>query len=158
MVNARGGAKTAIKTTELDVSGEGTVRACADKALKMLQEGRVDKVTFIGVGLQVNKAVAAVELVKKKITGVHQCTTYAPVQTKNAKATQIRIDLAMKSAVLDVKAPGYQSPDSESPSPRKRKATKRDTQAPMPMKKKVAHAFNEASQRQERTKNAVPPA
>ena len=34
----------------------------------MLQEGRVDKVTFIGVGLQVNKAVAAVELVKKKIT------------------------------------------------------------------------------------------
>ena len=68
MVNARGGAKTAIKTTELDVSGEGTVSACADKALKMLQEGRVDKVTFIGVGLQVNKAVAAVELVKKKIT------------------------------------------------------------------------------------------
>ena len=39
MVNARGGAKTAIKTTELDVSGEGTVSACADKALKMLEKG-----------------------------------------------------------------------------------------------------------------------
>ena len=37
----------------------------------MLQ-GKVDKVTFIGVGLQVNKAVAAVELVKK-IQGVHRC-------------------------------------------------------------------------------------
>ena len=73
MVNARGGAKTAIKTTELDVSGEGTVRACADKALKMLQEGRVDKVTFIGVGLQVNKAVAAVELVKKKSSRRQNC-------------------------------------------------------------------------------------
>lgn len=158
MVKAKGGAKTAIKSTELDVGGEGTVRACADKALKMLQEGQVDKVTLVGVGLQVNKAVAAVELVKKKIAGVHQCTTYAPVQTKNTKATQIRIDLAMESAVLDVKAPGYQSPESKTPSPRKRKATKSDAQATLPMKKKVAHAFNEASRRQERTKNAVPSA
>jgi hypothetical protein len=60
--------------------------------------------------------VAAAERVKKALKGLHQCTSYAPVEVKaedgkkKSKATQICIELANSSDALDITAPGYQAP------------------------------------------------
>jgi len=88
--------------------------------------------------------VAAAERVKKALKGLHQCTSYAPVEVKaedgkkKSKATQICIELANSSDALDISAPGYQAPDATGASPKKRRA---ESESAMPLKKKVAAAY-----------------
>ena len=124
MANAKRETKATAKTVDVEVGADSDARERAQQAVKALEEGTAEVVALVGVGLQVSKTVAAAELVKRSMLGVHQCTTYAPVTVKNAKATQIRIELAMSSSVLDVTSPGYQEPGMGTSSPaRKRKPT-----------------------------------
>lgn len=141
MANAkRASAKTRISKT-VDVGNAGDVQECANEALKALSSGARTVVVVRGIGTQVSKTVAVAELVKSSLTGIHQCTTYAPVKVKGAKATEIRIELATTSEELDVHSPGYQAPDTimGKPSPRKRKEW--NDEPAVPLKKKVAKAF-----------------
>ena len=167
MANAKRETKATAKTVDVEVVADSDARERAQQAVKALEEGTAEVVALVGVGLQVGKTVAAAELVKRSMLGVHQCTTYAPVTVKNAKATQIRIELAMSSSVLDVTSPGYQEPGMGTSSPaRKRKPTmsfKRE--ATMPMKKKMAKAFHQAQAKKHEArrgdagnKNAAPSA
>jgi len=102
------------------------------------------RVRLVGVGVAVGKTVAAAERVKKALKGLHQCTSYAPVEVKaedgkkKSKATQICIELANSSDALDISAPGYQAPDATGASPKKRRA---ESESAMPLKKKVAAAY-----------------
>ena len=124
MANAKRETKATAKTVDVEVGADSDARDRAQQAVKALEEGTAEVVALVGVGLQVSKTVAVAELVKRSMLGVHQCTTYAPVTVKNAKATQIRIELAMSSSVLDVTSPGYQEPGMGTSSPAgKRKPT-----------------------------------
>jgi len=154
MANAKRETKATAKTVDLEVGAASEARERAQQAVKALKERTAEVVALVGVGLQVSKTVAAAELVKSSIPGVHQCTTYAPVTVKNAKATQIRIELAMSSAVLDVSSPGYQGPGMGTSSPTQKRKSLFKQEATMPMKKKMAKAFHQAEAKKHETRRS----
>ena len=78
MANAKRETKATAKTVDVEVVADSDARERAQQAVKALEEGTAEVVALVGVGLQVSKTVAAAELVKRSMLGVHQCTTYAP--------------------------------------------------------------------------------
>lgn len=163
MANAKRAGARARSVKTVDVGTGGDVRACAAEVVAALRGGGANVVVVVGIGVQVSKTVAVAELVKSSFgREVHQCTTYAPVTVKDAKATEIRIELATTSDVLDTSSPGYQGPDSimGEPSPRKRKTVK--IEPALPLKKKFTKAFAEArsssASGEDDAKNAAPSA
>ena len=77
MANAKRETKATAKTVDVEVVADSDARERAQQAVKALEEGTAEVVALVGVGLQVSKTVAAAELVKRSMLGVHQCTTYA---------------------------------------------------------------------------------
>jgi len=129
----------------ISVNATGDLNNVTEQARLVLVDGDGKKrVRLVGVGVAVGKTVAAAERVKKALKGLHQCTSYAPVEVKaedgkkKSKATQICIELANSSDALDISAPGYQAPDATGASPKKRRA---ESESAMPLKKKVAAAY-----------------
>jgi DNA-binding protein len=157
----------------ITVSVDGKVKAHALEGAKALKSSGAKSVVFVGVGMAVSKTVATVEMVKRAMKGLHQCTSYSPVvvtdtkdgKTKKSKATQIRIELSTTAEGMDTGAPGYQAPKSRSgsatTSPRKPKAKSKTVRAKstvasaspkqrveLPLKKKIAKAFKASTNRQ----------
>jgi len=146
MVSGKGVKRGDEETVEtISVNATGDLNNVTEQARLVLVDGDGKKrVRLVGVGVAVGKTVAAAERVKKALKGLHQCTSYAPVEVKaedgkkKSKATQICIELANSSDALDITAPGYQAPDATGASPKKRRA---ESESAMPLKKKVAAAY-----------------
>jgi hypothetical protein len=146
MVSGKGVKRGDEETVEtISVNATGDLNNVTEQARLVLVDGDGKKrVRLVGVGVAVGKTVAAAERVKKALKGLHQCTSYAPVEVKaedgkkKSKATQICIELANSSDALDISAPGYQAPDATGASPKKRRA---ESESAMPLKKKVAAAY-----------------
>ena len=146
MVSGKGVKRGDEETVEtISVNAAGDLNKVTEQARLVLVDGDGKKrVRLVGVGVAVGKTVAAAERVKKALKGLHQCTSYAPVEVKaedgkkKSKATQICIELANSSDALDITAPGYQAPDATGASPKKRRA---ESESAMPLKKKVAAAY-----------------
>ena len=146
MVSGKGVKRGDEETVEtISVNATGDLNNVTEQARLVLVDGDGKKrVRLVGVGVAVGKTVAAAERVKKALKGLHQCTSYAPVEVKaedgkkKSKATQICIELANSSDALDITAPGYQAPDATGASPKKRRA---ESESAMRLKKKVAAAY-----------------
>ncbi|TYI41875.1 hypothetical protein ES332_A01G056900v1 [Gossypium tomentosum] len=68
-------AETPIDEKEIRISNQGSMRNYISYALTLLQENGSNQIVFKAMGKAINKAVAIVELIKKRIVGLHQITS-----------------------------------------------------------------------------------
>ncbi|XP_012469056.1 uncharacterized protein LOC105787159 [Gossypium raimondii] len=68
-------AETPIDEKEIRISSQGSMRNYISHALTLLQEKGSNQIVFKAMGKAINKAVAIVELIKKRIVGLHQITS-----------------------------------------------------------------------------------
>lgn len=67
--------ETPIGEKEIRISNQGSMRNYITYALTLLQEKGSNQIVFKAMGKAINKAVAIVELIKKRIVGLHEITT-----------------------------------------------------------------------------------
>lgn len=112
-----------IKENEIRITTQGRMRNYITYATGLLQDKGSDEVVFKAMGRAINKTVMVVELIKRRIVGLHQNTTTGstditdmwepleegllPLETTR-HVSMITITLSKKE--LDTSSIGYQSP------------------------------------------------
>nr|CAB3454095.1 unnamed protein product [Digitaria exilis] len=112
-----------IKENEIRITTQGRMRNYITYATALLQDKGSDEVVFKAMGRAINKTVMIVELIKRRIVGLHQNTTTGstditdmwepleegllPLETTR-HVSMITITLSKKE--LDTSSVGYQSP------------------------------------------------
>ncbi|VFQ63188.1 unnamed protein product [Cuscuta campestris] len=114
---------TPIDENEIRITSQGRMRSYITYAMTLLQEKGADEIVFKAMGRAINKTVTMVELIKRRIVGLHQLTTitstgitdtYEPLEEgllpleSTRHVSMITISLSKKE--LDTKAVGYQPP------------------------------------------------
>ncbi|XP_072978028.1 uncharacterized protein [Typha angustifolia] len=114
---------TPIKENEIRITTQGRMRSYITYATSLLQEKGSDEIVFKAMGRAINKTVMIVELVKRRIVGLHQNTaisstditdTWEPLEEgllpleTTRHVSMITITLSKKE--LDKTSVGYQSP------------------------------------------------
>ncbi|KAL2468211.1 ribonuclease P protein subunit p25-like protein [Forsythia ovata] len=112
-----------IDENEIRITSQGRMRSYITYAMSLLQEKGSDEIVFKAMGRAINKTVTIVELIKRRIVGLHQITaiqstditdTWEPLEEglqileTTRKVSMVTITLSKKE--LDVKNVGYQSP------------------------------------------------
>ncbi|KAL6506681.1 hypothetical protein OROHE_022513 [Orobanche hederae] len=116
-------AETPIAENEIRITSQGRMRSYITYALTLLQEKGSDDLVFKAMGRAINKTVTIVELIKRRIIGLHQITTiqstditdtWEPLEEglqtleTTRKVSMVTITLSKKE--LDKTDIGYQQP------------------------------------------------
>ncbi|XP_073023699.1 uncharacterized protein [Primulina eburnea] len=116
--------ETPIDVNEIRITSQGRMRSYITYAMSLLQvEKDSDEIVFKAMGRAINKTVTIVELIKRRIVGLHQITaiqstditdTWEPLEEglqtleTTRKVSMVTITLSKKE--LDKKNIGYQPP------------------------------------------------
>ncbi|KAF8030366.1 hypothetical protein BT93_E2720 [Corymbia citriodora subsp. variegata] len=116
-------ADTPIDENEIRITSQGRMRSYITYAMGLLQEKGSNEIVFKAMGRAINKTVTIVELIKRRIVGLHQITTIGstditdtwepleegllPLETTR-HVSMITITLSKKE--LDTASVGYQPP------------------------------------------------
>ncbi|KAK6115711.1 hypothetical protein DH2020_007980 [Rehmannia glutinosa] len=115
--------ETPIDENEIRITSQGRMRSYITYAMTLLQEKGSDEIVFKAMGRAINKTVTIVELIKRRIVGLHQITaiqstditdTWEPLEEglqileTTRKVSMVTITLSKKE--LDTKNIGYQPP------------------------------------------------
>ncbi|KAG6422704.1 hypothetical protein SASPL_113082 [Salvia splendens] len=115
--------ETPIDENEIRITSQGRMRSYITYAMTLLQEKGSDEVVFKAMGRAINKTVTIVELIKRRIVGLHQITsiqstditdTWEPLEEglqileTTRKVSMVTITLSKKD--LDLNNVGYQPP------------------------------------------------
>ncbi|KAG6432016.1 hypothetical protein SASPL_103589 [Salvia splendens] len=118
--------ETPIDENEIRITSQGRMRSYITYAMTLLQEKGSDDIVFKAMGRAINKTVTIVELIKRRIVGLHQITaiqstditdTWEPLEEglqileTTRKVSMVTITLSKKE--LDTKNVGYQQPIPE---------------------------------------------
>lgn len=116
-------AETPINENEIRITSQGRMRSYITYAMTLLQEKGSDEIVFKAMGRAINKTVTIVELIKRRIVGLHQITaiqstditdTWEPLEEglqtleTTRKVSMVTITLSKKE--LDKTNIGYQPP------------------------------------------------
>ncbi|WCJ35046.1 Alba DNA/RNA-binding protein [Euphorbia peplus] len=116
-------AETPIDENEIRITSQGRMRSYISYAMSLLQEKGSDEIVFKAMGRAINKTVTIVELIKRRIVGLHQITsigstditdTWEPLEEgllpleTTRHVSMITITLSKKE--LNISAIGYQPP------------------------------------------------
>ncbi|KAL2895304.1 Ribonuclease P protein subunit p25-like protein [Bienertia sinuspersici] len=115
--------ETPIDENEIRITSQGRMRSYITYAMTLLQEKGSDEIVFKAMGRAINKTVTIVELIKRRIVGLHQITSIGstditdtwepieegllPIETKR-HVSMITITLSKKE--MNTSAIGYQPP------------------------------------------------
>ncbi|XWS20913.1 hypothetical protein CRYUN_Cryun30bG0010100 [Craigia yunnanensis] len=116
-------AETPIDENEIRITSQGRMRSYITYAMTLLQEKGSNEIVFKAMGRAINKTVTIVELIKRRIAGLHQITSIGstditdmwepleegllPLETTR-HVSMITITLSKKE--LNTSSVGYQSP------------------------------------------------
>ncbi|URE27279.1 Rpp20 subunit of nuclear RNase MRP and P [Musa troglodytarum] len=115
--------ETPINDNEIRITAQGRMRSYITYATNLLQEKSSSDIVFKAMGRAINKTVMIVELIKRRIVGLHQIAaigsiditdTWEPLEEgllpleTTRHVSMITITLSRKE--LDTSAVGYQSP------------------------------------------------
>ncbi|KAL2512827.1 Alba DNA/RNA-binding protein [Abeliophyllum distichum] len=115
--------ETPIDENEIRITSQGRMRSYITYSMSLLQEKGSDEIVFKAMGRAINKTVTIVELIKRRIVGLHQITsiqstditdTWEPLEEglqileTTRKVSMITIKLSKKE--LDTANVGYQLP------------------------------------------------
>ncbi|KAL0347469.1 UNVERIFIED_CONTAM: hypothetical protein Scaly_1762900 [Sesamum calycinum] len=115
--------ETPIDENEIRITSQGRMRSYITYAMTLLQEKDSDEIVFKAMGRAINKTVTIVELIKRRIVGLHQITTiqstditdtWEPLEEglqtleTTRKVSMVTITLSKKE--LDKSNIGYQPP------------------------------------------------
>ncbi|XP_073316242.1 uncharacterized protein [Primulina huaijiensis] len=67
--------ETPIDENEIRITSQGRMRSYITYAMSLLQEKESDEIVFKAMGRAINKTVTIVELIKRRIVGLHQITS-----------------------------------------------------------------------------------
>ncbi|KAL6982661.1 ribonuclease P [Sarracenia purpurea var. burkii] len=116
-------AETPIDENEIRITSQGRMRSYITYAMTLLQEKGSAEIVFKAMGRAINKTVTIVELIKRRITGLHQITsigstditdTWEPLEEglfpleTTRHVSMITITLSKKE--LNTSSVGYQAP------------------------------------------------
>ncbi|KAM7517303.1 hypothetical protein LguiA_006886 [Lonicera macranthoides] len=115
--------ETPIDENEIRITSQGRMRSYITYAMSLLQEKGSSEIVFKAMGRAINKTVTIVELIKRRIVGLHQITSIAstditdtwepleegllPLETTR-HVSMITITLSQKE--LNTSSVGYQLP------------------------------------------------
>ncbi|GAA0161686.1 endoribonuclease [Lithospermum erythrorhizon] len=115
--------ETPIDENEIRITSQGRMRSYISYALTLLQEKGSEEIVFKAMGRAINKTVAMVELIKRRIVGLHQVTsiqstditdTWEPLEEGLLPLETTRhvsmITITLSKNELDKAAVGYQPP------------------------------------------------
>ncbi|KAL3641021.1 hypothetical protein CASFOL_015989 [Castilleja foliolosa] len=115
--------ETPIAENEIRITSQGRMRSYITYALTLLQEKGSDDIVFKAMGRAINKTVTIVELIKRRIVGLHQITaiestditdTWEPLeeglQTLETMRKVSMVTITLSKKELDTKNIGYQPP------------------------------------------------
>ncbi|KAI3464788.1 hypothetical protein Pfo_021451 [Paulownia fortunei] len=115
--------ETPIDENEIRITSQGRMRSYITYAMSLLQEKGSDDIVFKAMGRAINKTVTIVELIKRRIVGLHQITaiqstditdTWEPLEEglqtleTTRKVSMVTITLSKKE--LEKTNIGYQPP------------------------------------------------
>ncbi|XP_028784560.1 ribonuclease P protein subunit p25-like protein isoform X1 [Neltuma alba] len=116
-------AETPIDENEIRITSQGRMRNYITYAMSLIQEKGSNEIVFKAMGRAINKTVTIVELIKRRIVGLHQNTaigstditdTWEPLEEgllpleTTRHVSMITITLSKKE--LDTSSVGYQPP------------------------------------------------
>ncbi|KAJ3671422.1 hypothetical protein LUZ60_007501 [Juncus effusus] len=115
--------ETPISENEIRITAQGRMRNYISYALTLLQEKGSNEIVLKAMGRAINKTVMIVELVKRRVVGLHQITktesiditdVWEPLEEGLLPLETIRhvsmISVTLSKTELDTSAPGYQPP------------------------------------------------
>lgn len=116
-------AETPIDENEIRITSQGRMRSYITYAMTLLQEKGSNEIVFKAMGRAINKTVTIVELIKRRIVGLHQITsigstditdTWEPLEEGLLPLETTRhvsmITITLSKNQLDTSAVGYQPP------------------------------------------------
>ncbi|XP_024971049.1 uncharacterized protein LOC112510023 isoform X2 [Cynara cardunculus var. scolymus] len=116
-------AEQSIKENEIRITSQGRMRSYITYAMSLLEEKGLSEIVFKAMGRAINKTVTIVELIKRRIIGLHQITsigsiditdTWEPLEEgllpleTTRHVSMIAITLSKKE--LNTSSIGYQPP------------------------------------------------
>nr|XP_019709543.1 ribonuclease P protein subunit p25-like protein isoform X2 [Elaeis guineensis] len=115
--------ETPINEDEIRITAQGRMRSYITYATSLFQDKGSNEIVFKAMGRAINKTVMIVELMKRRITGLHQNTaigstditdTWEPLEEGLLPLETIRhvcmIAITLSKKVLDTSTVGYQPP------------------------------------------------
>uniref|UniRef100_A0A1D1XWF8 Alba-like protein C9orf23 n=1 Tax=Anthurium amnicola TaxID=1678845 RepID=A0A1D1XWF8_9ARAE len=115
--------ETPISENEIRITTQGRMRNYISYAASLIQEKGANEIVFKAMGRAINKTVMIVELIKRRIVGLHQNTaigsaditdTWEPLEEGLLPLETTRhvslITITLSKEVLDTSSVGYQSP------------------------------------------------
>ncbi|GAA0161943.1 endoribonuclease [Lithospermum erythrorhizon] len=115
--------ETPMAENEIRITSQGRMRSYITYAMTLLQEKGSDEIVFKAMGRAINKTVTIVELIKRRIVGLHQITsiqstditdTWEPLEEGLLPLETTRhvsmINITLSKKELDKAAVGYQPP------------------------------------------------
>ncbi|KAL7244773.1 hypothetical protein ACSBR2_000184 [Camellia fascicularis] len=115
--------ETPIDENEIRITSQGRMRSYISYAMSLLQEKGSTEVVFKAMGRAINKTVTIVELIKRRIVGLHQITsigstditdTWEPLEEGLLPLETTRhvsmITISLSKEELNTSSIGYQSP------------------------------------------------
>ncbi|MQL90395.1 hypothetical protein Taro_022983 [Colocasia esculenta] len=115
--------ETPINENEMRITAQGRIRNYISYATSLLQEKGSNEIVFKAMGRAINKTVMIVELIKRRIVGLHQNTsvgstditdTWEPLEEGLLLLETTRhvsmITITLSKTELDTSSIGYQSP------------------------------------------------
>nr|AFK39416.1 unknown [Lotus japonicus] len=116
-------AETSIDENEIRITSQGRMRNYITYAMTLLQEKGSNEIVFKAMGRAINKTVTIVELIKRRIVGLHQNTaigstditdTWEPLEEGLLPLETTRhvsmITITLSKNELDTASVGYQPP------------------------------------------------
>ncbi|KAK9740056.1 hypothetical protein RND81_03G007900 [Saponaria officinalis] len=114
---------TPIDENEIRITSQGRMRSYITYAMTLLQEKNANEIVFKAMGRAINKTVTIVELIKRRIVGLHQITsigstditdTWEPIEEGLLPLETTRhvsmITITLSKNDMDTSAVGYQPP------------------------------------------------
>ncbi|CAL5349445.1 unnamed protein product [Camellia sinensis] len=116
-------AETTIDENEIRITSQGRMRSYITYAMSLLQEKGSTEIVFKAMGRAINKTVTIVELIKRRIVGLHQITsigstditdTWEPLEEGLLPLETTRhvsmITITLSNKELNTSSVGYQPP------------------------------------------------
>ncbi|TVU26704.1 hypothetical protein EJB05_29260, partial [Eragrostis curvula] len=115
--------ETPISQNEIRITTQGRMRNYISYGMSLLEENGHDDISIKAMGRAINKTVMVVELIKRRVAGLHQNTstesvditdTWEPLEEGLLPLETTRhvsmITITLSKEQLDISSPGYQPP------------------------------------------------
>ncbi|XP_078165043.1 uncharacterized protein LOC144559796 [Carex rostrata] len=115
--------ESAINENEIRITAQGPIRNYLNYGTSLLQEKGAKEIVFKAMGQAISKTVPIVEIIKKRIPGLHQDTSissvsitdvWEPIEEGLVPLEMTRhvsmISISLSPAEVDKNSPGYQAP------------------------------------------------